>query len=172
MRALALLAALSSPAAAQTVAGQDLSAISAKATAALAAIPPVCTTAPASDTLSGTAGSATACTPHMDATRPTPVQAVNTTLNADCTWSVTFSRAFTSSAPVIHASVALPTGATQPVPCFPMARSATAASGKCFPGQTTLLSLSIVTTGLTLNAFGNTCTAGLPVMVVGREPTQ
>lgn len=179
MRALALLIVLSSPVAAQTVAGQDLTAISqaaqnaqTQAAAALAAVPPVCSTAPASDSLNGTVGTSAACTPRLDATRPTPVQTVNTTLNADCTWSVTFARSFTSSVPIVHAGVALPSNATQPIPCFPMARSSTAASGKCFPGQTTVLSLSIVTTGLTLNAFGSSCTAGLPIMVVGREPTQ
>lgn len=171
---------------AQTINGQDLSSISSAATqaqqeaatalqqasAAQAAVPPVCISVPTIDTLSGTVGTSTPCTPPANNTRPTSVQAANTTLNADCSWAVTFARAFTSSTPIIYASVVLPSGATQPVPCFATVRSSTTNSGKCFPGQTTLLNLSIVTSGLSLNAFGSICTAGTAVMVVGREPTQ
>lgn len=138
--------------------------------AIVAATPSPCTT-PAPDTLNGSAGAASTCMPRADAARPTPVQAANTTLAADCTWSVVFSRAFTTSSPIIHASVVL-ASPTSPVPCIVTSRSATTQAGKCFPGQTTSLNLSIVTAGLTLAPFGSTCVAGTAVMVVGREATQ
>jgi len=136
-----------------------------------AATPSPCST-PAADTLLGSAGSATPCMARPDSTRPTPVQTINTTLNADCTWSVTFSCAFSTSTPIVHANVQLAAGATQPIPCAVISRSTTTQSGKCFPGQATLLSLAIVTSGLSLNPFSATCTAGTPVMVAAREPTQ
>lgn len=185
MKALLALAALLATAApCQTVAGQSLDAISqaaadaqakAKAAsdaaaAAQAAIPPVCTTTPAGDTLNGTVGNSTACTPPANNTRPTAVQSGNTTLAADCTFSITFARSFTSSTPFIYAAVVDNTN-TQ-MPCKIKTRSSSGGTGVCAQAQSTVLSLSIVTSGITLLPFGSTCTAGTPVMFVGREPTQ
>lgn len=106
-----------------------------------------------------------------DAAPKLDIQSANTTLATDCTWSVTFGQTFTSSSPIVHASVIV-ASPTQPIPCIVGTRSATGATGKCFPAQNTVLTLSIVTTGLTLAPFATTCTNGMPVMVVGREPTQ
>jgi len=135
-----------------------------------AAIPPVCSTAPAKDTLNGSVGTAAGCTPLSDNTRPTAVQAGNTTLLANCTFTITFSRAFTSAVPFVYAAVVDSSG--NQMPCKIQTRSAQTETGVCAPAQSTALSLSIVTTGLTLTPFGTTCTAGTPVMFVGREPTQ
>jgi hypothetical protein len=190
----ALLAfALAAPAAAQIVSplnpggagGVDAATVDSKiavATAPLAtaaqlaskadasAIPPVCSTPPSADTLNGTAGSGAQCTPRGDNTRPTAVQAGNTTLAADCTFTVTFARSFTSATPFVYAAV-VDTAGNQ-MPCKTKTRSSAGFTGVCQGSQNTVLSLSIVTSGLTLLPFGTTCTAGTPVMFVGREPTQ
>jgi hypothetical protein len=160
MRLWLLLALLPAPVAAQVSyppSSVDTSNLATKpdVAAVQAAIPPVCSTAPAKDTLNGSVGSAAPCTPAPDNTRPTAVQRANTSLAADCTWSVAFSRAFTSSTPIVHASIIL-AAATMPMPCIVLARSTTAANGKCFPAQTSLLNLSIITAGLTLAPFGTT----------------
>jgi len=142
----------------------------AQASAAAAAIPPVCSMAPARDTLNGSVGAATACTPLSDNTRPTAVQAGNTTLAANCTFTITFARAFTSATPFVYAAVVDSSG--NQMPCKIQSRSTQTETGVCAPANSTALNLSIVTTGLTLTPFGTTCTAGTPVMFVGREPTQ
>lgn len=140
------------------------------ATSALTAIPPACVVAPTGDTLNGTVGNGTPCTPPVNNTRPTAVQAGNTTLAADCSFSISFARAFTSSVPFVYAAVVNASGGV--MPCTVSSRSSTTAAGKCQGAQPTVLSLSLVTTGLTLLPFGTSCTAGTPVMFVGREPTQ
>lgn len=133
-------------------------------------IAPACATAPANGTLAGAVGTAPICTPHADANAQTPVQAGNTTLAANCTWSISFARSFVSSVPLVWASV-IDSSGTQ-MPCKVQTRSSTAATGICAPAQATVLNLSIVTSGLSLSPFASTCTAGLAVMVGGREPTQ
>ena len=135
-----------------------------------ATIPPACATAPSGDTLNGSVGSGAACTPKQDSTRPTAVQAGNTTLLANCSFAITFARAFTSSTPFVYAAV-VDTGSNQ-MPCKIQTRSSTGATGVCNGAQSTVLSLSIVTSGLTVLPFGTSCTAGTPVMFVGREPSQ
>lgn len=125
---------------------------------------------PAGHSTNGTAGTANTYVPS-DAAPKLDIQSANTTLATDCTWSVTFGQTFTSSSPIVHASV-IQASPTQPIPCIVGTRSSTAANGKCFPAQNTLLNLSIITAGLTLAPFASTCTNGTPVMVVGREPTQ
>lgn len=164
--------ALSSPAMAQQ-AGPGPGAPYSDANA-IAAVTPLIPTAsgsvPAAPVLNGQTGSGLSFVPANGAQKLI-IQTANTTLGADCTWSVTFSQTFTSSSPIVHASVVL-SSATQPIPCIVTSRSSAAQSGKCFPGQTTLLTLAIVTTGLTLSPFASTCSAGTAVMVIGREPTQ
>jgi len=187
-RTIAIAALAATSAQAQTVTGQNLDpviaatkqqaaaaqsaaqAAQAQASAAAAAIPPVCSMAPARDTLNGSVGAATACTPLSDNTRPTAVQAGNTTLAANCTFTITFARAFTSATPFVYAAVVDSSG--NQMPCKIQSRSTQTETGVCAPANSTALNLSIVTTGLTLTPFGTTCTAGTPVMFVGREPTQ
>ncbi|WP_311271074.1 hypothetical protein [Sphingobium sp. WCS2017Hpa-17] len=148
----------------------EVQAASSAASAAQAAIPPACPVAPSGDTLNGTIGSGVNCTPKQDSTRPTSVQAGNTTLAANCTFSVSLARAFTSTSPFAYAAVV--DTANNQMPCKIQTRSATAFTGICNAAQNTVLSLSVVTTGLTLLPFGTTCTAGTAVMWVAREPTQ
>lgn len=142
-----------------------------------AATPGDCGT-PSPDTLNGTAGAGSRCMTRPDASRPTAVQATNTTLNADCTWAATFSRAFLSATPIVHAEAVLPAGATQPVSCQPIVRSTTIQSGRCFQTQVAMLAavnvagISVAVGGQSVNSTAATCTAGLPIMVWGREPTQ
>lgn len=140
-------------------------------TAMGATIPAACTTAPFMDSLNGVVGTSTPCSPHPDNSGPTAVQAANAALDAACNWAVTFARSTTSSSPVVHANV-VQASPTMPIPCIVSSRSTTAAAGKCFPAQTTTLNLSIITAGLNLAPFGSTCTAGMPVMIVVRDPSQ
>lgn len=140
-------------------------------TAMGATIPAACSTISPMDTLNGAVGSSTPCTPRSDNSRPTAVQAANAALDAACNWTVTFARSTVSSSPVVHANV-VQASPTMPIPCIVSSRSATAAAGKCFPAQTTTLNLSIITAGLNLAPFGSTCTAGMPVMIVVRDPSQ
>lgn len=133
-------------------------------------IPTPSTTVTSAPATNGAVGTSTQYVP-ADAAQKHTVQRANTTVDANCNWTVTFGQTFTSSSPVIHASVIV-ASPTQPMPCIVATRSSTVQTGKCFLSQTTVLSLSNVTAGFTLSPFGSTCTAGTPVMVVGAEPTQ
>ncbi len=59
--------------------------------------------------------------------------------------------------------------ANQPVICNVTGRTTTGATGRCFIGQTTLLNLSIITSGLTLNGFG-TPAAATDIQVLAIPP--
>ncbi len=155
---------------AQTITGPGVTSVNGQTGSVSLTIPVPATTAQLMPTLNGTVGTSNQYQP-IDAAPISQVQTANTTLGTDCTWSVTFQRAFLTSTPIVHANVQLSAGATQPVPCAVISRSTTTQSGKCFPGQTATLNLSIVTAGLTLSPFASTCTT-MPVMVVAREPTQ
>ena len=135
-----------------------------------AALPPICAAVPPKDSLTGDIGIQPQCTPRVDRTAIVDVQTGNTTLAANCQFSFAFARAFTSSQPFVYAAVV--DGTNAQMPCKIQSRSTTTVSGVCNAAQNTVLNLSIVTTGLTLLPFGTTCTAGTPVMVVGKEPTQ
>lgn len=101
----------------------------------------------------------------------TAPQFANASTDSGGAWAVTWGTSFTSASPIVHAVPVSSPGATQPMTCNVTARSASSASGKCFNGNTTVLNLSIVTTGLTLTP--NTASgAGVAVMVSGKEPTQ
>ena len=104
-----------------------------------------------------------------DATPKHIVQSTNVTLGTDCTWTATFgAQPFTSASPVVSVEPVSP----NMIACQVTSRSTTTQSGKCFAAQTTLLSLSIVTTGLTVNPFQSTTCSAIPLMVIAREPTQ
>lgn len=133
-------------------------------------LPPTCATVPPTDTLTGSVGASTPCTPRTDRTAILDVQAGDTLLAANCTFSMTFARAFSNATPFVYAAV-VDSGGAQ-MPCKVQSRSSTVVSGICNGAQSTVLNLSIVTTGLTLLPFGTTCTAGTPVMVIGRNATQ
>lgn len=135
--------------------------------ATTAQIPAPCAAIPTADTLLGSTGSA-GCYVPKDASRPTSVQAANVVTSAsDGSWSVTWARPFTSSAPVV---LPIPINAgSLPLVCNVISRSATAATGKCWQSTTTTLSGTLV--GLLVNPFGSPA-ASAAVMIVGREPTQ
>jgi hypothetical protein len=123
---------------------------------------------PATEAIGGAIGSewdhyATANHQHPRITRAAIV-----TTDASGNWSVTWATALLS----VPAVITLPVNSgSQPVICNVLTRTTTSATGKCWNGQTTLLSLSIVTTGLTLNAFTNPA-AGTSIQVVALPLTQ
>lgn len=163
-KALFILALCASPAAAQI----DNPGMTSAAVQAM--MPPVCSNIPPINTLTGAVGVGTPCTPPSDRTTILDVQTGNTTLAANCTFSISFARTFSSSLPFVYAAV-VETGSNQ-MPCKIQTRSSTGATGICAQAQGTVLTLAIVTTGLTLLPFGTTCVAGTPVMFVGKEPSQ
>jgi hypothetical protein len=111
-----------------------------------------------------------ACRAFADSFSPVPVQAANTTTAADGTYSVTWASAFSTPQPFAHAHYIGAPG-SQPVTCQTTTSTATVTTGKCYAGQATLLSLSIVTTGLTLAPFV-AAAGGITVQVLGRDTTQ
>lgn len=170
----AALALVASPAAAQLAyvpapaAAPDLSAYakSSDVTAAMAAaVPSTCGTAPASDTLNGSTGTGTPCTPRADATRATVVQRANATTDASGSFSVTWSRSFVSSTPVVSVKPVLSAGTKGD--CGFTTVNATTASGSCWTYQSVVVSIL----GSTVNPVASAA-AGIRVMLVGGEPTQ
>lgn len=147
----------------------DTSALATKAEMQ-AAIPSKCTSIPPKDTLTGSVGTGEACIPALDRTALLDVQSGNTTLAANCTFTITFARTFTSPVPFIYAAVVDASG--NQMPCKMQTRTSGGGTGICSPSQSALLNLSAVTAGFTFNPFATTCTAGTAVMFVGREPTQ
>lgn len=168
-RVLALLIWLPLAAQAQTV--TQPAATPAAMSAVAATIPQPAATIPSGGVNGGTSGSA-ATYPRSDAAPKITVQGANTTVGTNCAWSVTFTQAFISSTPIVSAHPVMTAGAAQPMTCIVTSRSTTAQSGTCYQAQTTLLSLSIVTSGLTVLPFQASACTALPLMVIAREPTQ
>lgn len=130
-----------------------------------AATPDTCTI-PQPDTLTGSAGIGPRCMPRVDATRPTVIQAKNTTTASDASWSVTFDAPFATTPIYADARVY---GAAQPYLCTVTSVSATAASGKCFQlVATTLPVTATALLGLVVSPF-QSAAAGLSVRVVARQ---
>lgn len=102
---------------------------------------------------------------------PLLVQSTNVVTDGAGNWTVTWGTNFQSSTPFIAARAVVPTG-NNPINCEVVSRTAGSVSGWCRQNTPTLLSLAIVTTGLTLNAFGAIPSTGTTVMVLGRDTTQ
>ena len=124
---------------------------------------------PPGATPGGSIGIQNSFTP-IDATQPGLTRSAKTTTDGSCNFAVTWTVPLVSSTPVAFAYPTIPSGATQPSSCNTTAITSAGVTGKCFTAQTTLLNLSIVTTGLTLNSQGGTC-SGMSVSVFAREPT-
>jgi len=166
VRALVALLLACGPALAAGPSGTptDLSAYATRAQ-----MPAPCGAIPMADTLNGSAGSANCYVPK-DASRPTSVQAANVQTDGNGAWSVTWARGFTSSAPVVN-PLPVNTGSL-PILCNVAARSATAASGKCWQSTSTTLPGALASlAGLLVSPFA-TPAANAAVMVITREPTQ
>lgn len=133
--------------------------------AVLAATPSDCA-APLPDTLTGSAGTASRCMPRADATRPTVIQAKDTTTATDATWAVTYDRALPAPPTYVDARIY---GATTPYLCTVQTLTATSASGKCYQlVATTLPTLTTSLLGLVVSPF-QAAGAGLSVRVVIRQ---
>ena len=136
----------------------------------LSGVPQPCAAAPPSDTLSGSAGSATPCTPRPDATRPTVVQAAIVSTDATGAWSVSWAKAFSSATPYINPQ-AINVSGSQPYVCNVSASTATTATGKCW--QTTTMTLPTLASSLLGLVINPTGTSGvIQVRVAARDATQ
>lgn len=136
-------------------------------------VPTAGSTVPSCGVANGTAGSAGTFL-ASDAAPKLCVQKGNLVINSDCTWSITFAQPFISSSPVVIVKPIIPTGDNLPIDCNASTPgvSNTAASGKCWRNQNTLLSLSIVTSGLNVIAAQNSVCPTYNAMWVAGEPTQ
>jgi len=133
---------------------------------AQAAIPPVCATPPQQDTLTGSAGVGAMCTPRLDNSRATVIQAKTTTTLTDATWSVTFDAPFASTPIYADARVY---GTTNPYLCTVTSLTTTSAGGKCYQlVATTLPTLTTSLAGLVISPFASAA-SGLSVRVVARQ---
>lgn len=149
--------------------GSGVDAIARQAAAdAAASVPPVCSVVPARDTYTGTVGTGAPCTPKVDNTRPTQVQAVTATTASDGTFTATFSPAFPSTPSYVHAEIG---SSTNPFVCQIDMTNVTvsSASGKCFQVVTTTLPGTLLAlNGLLVSPIAPT-TAGLTVRVIARQ---
>lgn len=102
---------------------------------------------------------------------PILVQAANVVTDASGNWTVTWTSNFNSPTPFIAPLAVQPAG-NNPINCATVSRTNNTATGWCRQSTPTLLTLAIVTTGLTLNPFQNIPSTGTTVMVVGRDTTQ
>lgn len=133
-----------------------------------AAMPQPAQVIPQTEAVGGAVGSTTSYM-RADAKIPRITRAATLTTAGDGTFSATWAQAL--AAPPTVSLTWVNTGAS-PVTCeLTAAPTATAVQGKCKGAQTSLLNLSIITAGLTLNPF-NSGAAGISVHVVAIPSTQ
>ena len=132
--------------------------------------PPVpADTVPPSETVAGAPG-AQLTYRRGDAVQPRITRAANCTLDATGSCSITWTTALSANPTIVTTPINPP--ASQAIMCNTTATpTTTAVAIKCWTIQTTLLSLAIVTTGLTL-APAATAPAGTVVQVIAIPPTQ
>ncbi|SFR86687.1 hypothetical protein [Sphingomonas jatrophae] len=132
-----------------------------------AAVPPTCVTAPATDTVGGTAGAGVPCVHRQDAASATVVMPATATTLADCTFSGAWPGTFTSAPTTAFASAKT---TADPFTCQVGTATTTGFAGKCWKQAQSLTLPSLATNllGLTLPT-APAAPAGITVMVVGRQ---
>lgn len=127
----------------------------------MAAIPTPATTIPTMETVGGVAGTSNTYR-RGDAVQPRITRSVTCTTVAGGTCEVTW--ATMQTVPLVYPIPAIPSGATQPVPCYPVSGTitTTGATIKCFASQSIL--------GLGLLPF-TTGAAGVTVQVLAIPPS-
>lgn len=137
-------------------------------TAAIAAaVPQPADTLPPTEAVTPTAGAAPTYR-RSDAVPVRITRATTVTTTTGGTFSGTWSTPL-SAAPAI---VMTPIAANASIDCqLTAAPTTTAFQGRCWTSQTTLLNLSLVTSGLTVSPTVNTA-AGIQVQIVAIPPTQ
>jgi hypothetical protein len=131
-------------------------------------VPQPATTVPSTESNIGAVGTVNA---YALANHSHPRISRSTTVStaSDGTFSVTWATALPSAPDVILTPVG--TGSVAIHCQLTAVPTVTAVAGKCFTQQNTLLSLSIITTGLTLSPFASS-TAGISVQVIAIPPSQ
>lgn len=130
---------------------------------------PLSSSLPPSEAVGGAVGTAGVAM-RADAQIPRITRAAVAVTDASGNWTTTWATPLAST-PLVLPIPIMSGGATQPINCAPVTISATAASGKCWTGQTALLNLSIITAGLTLNPNA-TAPAGISVQIFALPLTQ
>lgn len=124
--------------------------------------------APATETVGGAAGSSPECV-RSDARAPRLTRAATVVTTTGGVFSGTWETPLAASDPTI---VLTPIAASASVDCqLTAVPTATTFQGRCWTAQPTLLNLSIITTGLTLNPVV-TSAAGITVQVIALPKTQ
>lgn len=133
-----------------------------------ALIPPFSDTVPPSEMVGGSTGS-TATIRRGDAANPRITRSTTVVTGAGGTFSGTWSTPLSSATPVL---VLTPIAASSSIDCqLTSAPNATTFAGRCWTAQTTLLNLSIITAGLTLNPMTTTA-AGVSIQVIAIPSSQ
>lgn len=135
-----------------------------------AASPPACGILSA-DTLNGNAGTGAMCTPRVDSSRPTVVQALTVTTTSTGDFSGTWPTPFAFAPTGRFAVVDVASGSTAPYFCSFNSGSVTATTfaGHCWQiVASTLPTTSLALLGLVVSPLSNAA-AGLTVRVTGRQ---
>jgi hypothetical protein len=179
--ALAALAlAVASPAAAQGVVGSpvDVSALATKAemqaaqAAALAAIPAPASTVGSGEMVGGAVGVSLSYK-RADWVPPRQSRTGACTLNASNVCTIAWTSAFAAAPVMLGDPVAINTVGSQPISCnVTAAPTTTGVPVKCWAAQNTILSLSVVTAGLTLTPFNATTLTGTTVTAAAIPASQ
>lgn len=122
---------------------------------------------PSSEMVGGSVG---ASTDYMraDARLPRITRAVTVTTDSGGTFSGTWSTPFAVAPTIVMTPIAASTSIDCQLTAPP---TASGFQGRCWSAQTTLLNLSIITAGISLNPVTNTA-AGVQIQVIGIPPTQ
>lgn len=105
---------------------------------------------------------------RADAVLPRITRAATVTTDATGNWSVTWATPLLATPTVLPIAI---NAGSQPVSCNVITRSTTAATGRCWTAQSSLLNLGIVTAGLSILPYANSA-AGVQVQVIALPPTQ
>lgn len=125
---------------------------------------------PSSEAIGGAIGSDVVMYATANHQHPRITRATTCTLDSNGACTITWASALSSAPTIAYAPIN--TTAVAPVVCnLTAVPTTTTVSLKCWTSQTTLLSLSIVTTGLTLNPFAQ-AVAGTQIQIIALPPTQ
>lgn len=126
---------------------------------------------PQAEAVGGAVGTSTNCI-RQDAKLPRITRAATCTLNASAACTVTWDTPLVAPAGVGVVITPVNTPAANPIACnLTAVPNTTGASIKCWLSQSTVLSLSLVTAGLTLNPFQNAL-SGTQVQILAIPLTQ
>lgn len=134
-----------------------------------AMLPQPASAVPPAETVAGSAGAGLTYR-RGDAVQPRITRSTTCTLDGTASCSVTWTTAMSGGTPTI--SITPINAGSNPIACnLTSAPTTTTVAIKCWISQTTLLNLSLITAGLTLQPFQNAL-AGTQVQIIALPSTQ